>query len=172
MKNPTKNELTNIALPLLSFVLGLVLALALFLLALVLGMPDDRLTDLFVEHSPPGHVRSDQGPEFIANAVRTWLARIGVRTLYIEKASPWENGDNESFNSKLRDELLNGEIFYTLKEAQVPIEAWRHHDNTQRPHSSLAYRPPAPETIALPRWPLGSAPLRLALSVASERRLI
>lgn len=130
------------------------------------------LTDLFVEHSPPGHVRSDQGPEFIANAVRTWLARIGVRTLYIEKASPWENGDNESFNSKLRDELLNGEIFYTLKEAQVLIEAWRRHDNTQRPHSSLAYRPPAPETIAMPRWPLGSAPLRLALSVASERRLI
>jgi putative transposase len=82
-----------------------------------------------------------------------------------------ENGYNESFNGKLRDELLNGEIFYTLQEAQVLIEAWRRHYNTRRPHSSLGYRPPAPETISSQRWPHGSATRRLVLSVASERRL-
>jgi len=81
------------------------------------------LTDLFIAHGPPEHIRSDQGSEFIANVVKDWLGRIGVRTLYIEKASPWENGYNESFNGKLRDELLNGEIFYTLAEARVLIEA-------------------------------------------------
>jgi transposase InsO family protein len=81
------------------------------------------LTDLFVEHGPPEHIRSDQGPEFIANAVKEWLARLGVTTLYIEKASPWENGYNESFNGKLRDELLNVEVFTTLAEARVLIEA-------------------------------------------------
>ena len=95
---------------------------------------------------PPDHIRSDNGSEFTANAVRTWLGRIGVKTLFIEPGSPWENGFNESFNGKLRDELLNGEIFYTLKEAQVLIERWRHHYNTIRPHSSLGYRPPAPRT--------------------------
>ncbi len=105
------------------------------------------LTDLFVSHGIPEHIRSDNGPEFTAQAVRRWLGKIGVKTMYIEPGSPWENGYNESFNGKLRDELLNGEIFYTLKEAQVLIEAWRREYNTIRPHSSLGYRPPAPETI-------------------------
>jgi transposase InsO family protein len=125
------------------------------------------LTDLFVEHGPPEHIRSDQGPEFVANAVKGWLGRIGVTTLYIEKASPWENGYNESFNGKLRDELLNGEIFYTLAEARVLIEAWRRHYNTQRPHSSLGYRPPAPEALGPPSWPSGFATLRLPTSLAA-----
>ena len=105
------------------------------------------LTELFVQQGPPDHIRSDNGSEFTAHAVRDWLGRIGVKTLYIEPGSPWENGYNESFNSKLRDEILNTEIFSTLKEAKVLIERWRHHYNTIRPHSSLGYRPPAPETI-------------------------
>jgi len=105
------------------------------------------LTDLFTRHGPPDHIRSDNGPEFVATAVRGWLARLGVKTLYIEPGSPWENGYNESFNGKLRDELLNVEIFYTLKEAQVLIGRWRQHYNSKRPHSALGYRPPAPETI-------------------------
>ena len=105
------------------------------------------LTELFVQHGPPDHIRSDNGSEFTAHAVRDWLGRIGVKTLYIEPGSPWENGYNESFNSKLRDEILNTEIFSTLKEAKVLIERWRHHYNTIRPHSSLGYRPPAQETI-------------------------
>jgi transposase InsO family protein len=105
------------------------------------------LTELFVKHGPPEHVRSDNGPEFTAKAVRNWLERIGVKILFIEPGSPWENGYNESFNGKLRDELLHGEIFYTLREAQVIIERWRQEYNTFRPHSSLRYRPPAPETV-------------------------
>ena len=105
------------------------------------------LTGLFTRHGPPEHIRSDNGSEFTATAVREWLSRIGVKTLYIEPGSPWENGYNESFNGKLRDELLNGEIFYTLREAKVLIEQWRRHYNTIRPHSSLGYMPPAPETI-------------------------
>ena len=108
------------------------------------------IADLFVRHGPPDHIRSDNGAEFTAIAVREWLGRIGVKTLFIEPGSPWENGYNESFNGKLRDELLNTEIFYTLKEAKVLIERWRQHYNTIRPHSSLGYRPPAPEAI-LPR---------------------
>jgi transposase InsO family protein len=100
------------------------------------------LAELFVVHGPPGHIRSDNGPEFCAKAVRTWLARLEVGTLFIEPGSPWENGYYEGFNSKLRDELLNLEIFYTLKEAEVLIEQWRHHYNRLRPHSSLGYRPP------------------------------
>jgi len=119
-----------------------------------------RLTDLFVSRRPPDYIRSDNGPEFTARAVREWLSRVGVKTLYIEPGSPWENGYNESFNGKLRDELLNGEIFYTLKEAQILIERWRQEYNTIRPHSSLGYRPPAPEAIrVIPRDP-GSAMLR------------
>ncbi len=110
----------------------------------------DCLTDLFVKYGPPEHIRSDNGSEFTAKAVRGWLERIGVKTLFIEPGSPWENGYNESFNGKLRDELLNGEIFYTLKEAKVMIERWRQEYNTVRPHSSLGYRPPAPETIQPP----------------------
>jgi putative transposase len=126
------------------------------------------LTELFIERGPPEHIRSDQGPEFIALVVKEWLGRLGVATLYIEKASPWENGYNESFNGKLRDELLDREIFYYLAEARVLIERWRIHYNTERPHSSLGYRPPAPETIRPPRWPSGSATLRLPASVAEE----
>ena len=105
------------------------------------------LAELFVQHGPPDHIRSDNGSEFTATAVREWLGRVGVKTLFIEPGSPWENGYNESFNSKLRDEFLNREIFYTLQEAQVLIERWRVYYNSQRPHSSLGYRPPAPQAI-------------------------
>ena len=105
------------------------------------------LTDLFTRHGPPGHIRSDNGSEFTAKVVRDWLPKVGVKTLYIEPGSPWENGYNESFNGKFRDELLNGEIFYSLPEAQVLIERWRRHFNEVRPHSAIGYRPPAPQTI-------------------------
>ncbi len=100
---------------------------------------------LMATRGVPMYIRSDNGPEFTANAVRDWLGKVGVQTLFIEPGSPWENGYCESFNGKLRDELLNGEIFYTLQEAKVLIERWRVHYNTVRPHSSLGYRPPAPE---------------------------
>ncbi len=106
------------------------------------------LTRLFTHHGPPDHIRSDNGSEFTAHAVRGWLSRVGVKTLFIEPGSPWENGYNESFNGKLRDELLDGEIFYTLTEARVLVDQWRRHYNTIRPHSALGYRPPAPQTIA------------------------
>jgi putative transposase len=108
------------------------------------------LAGLFVARGAPEHIRSDNGPEFVAGAVREWLGRLGVGALFIEPGSPWENGYCESFNGKLRDELLDREIFYSLREAQVLIEAWRRHDNTVRPHSALGYRPPAPEAVA---WP-------------------
>ena len=98
------------------------------------------LTDLFTRYGAPDHIRSDNGSEFTAIAVREWLPRVGVKTLYIEPGSPWENGYNESFNGKLRDELLNGEIFYSMMEAKVLIEQWRRHYNTIRPHSSLGYK--------------------------------
>ena len=107
----------------------------------------DVLGELFVRHGAPEHIRSDNGPEFIAIALREWLQRIGVETLYITPASPWENGYCESFNSKLRDELLAREIFYDLREAKALIEGWRYHYNTARPHSSLGYKSPAPEAI-------------------------
>ena len=103
------------------------------------------LAELFIERGTPENIRSDNGSEFTAKLIRHWLKRLGVTTLFIEPGSPWENGYNESFNGKLRDELLNGEIFYTLLEAQVLIEQWRILYNTKRPHSSLDYRPPAPE---------------------------
>ena len=122
----------------------------------------DVLTDLFILRGTPGHVRSDNGPEFIAKAVRDWIAAVGARTAYIMPGSPWENGYCESFNSKLRDELLDGEIFYTLKEAQIVIEGWRHHYNTVRPHSSLGYNPPAPEAISWPPSQSGSTPPQVA----------
>ena len=115
----------------------------------------EALADLFVLRGVPAHIRSDNGPEFIALALREWIAAVGARTAYIEPGSPWENGYCESFNGKLRDELLNGEMFYTLKEATTVIEAWRRHYNTVRPHSSLQYRPPAPEAIV---WP-GTMPM-------------
>ena len=108
------------------------------------------------------------GTEFIATAVQKWLGKIGVTTLYIAPGSPWENGYNESFNGSLRDELLNGEIFYSLAEAKVLIEAWRRHYNTVRPHSSLGYRPPAPEAAAPPLPASGSASLHLRPAMAAE----
>jgi len=113
------------------------------------------LAKLFVHHGVPGHIRSDNGSEFVAKAVRGWLARLGVKTLFIEPGSPWENGYIESFNGKLRDELLNGEIFYTLLEARTLIEWWRERYNRVRPHSSLGYRPPVPEAIELPSLAVG-----------------
>ena len=105
----------------------------------------DVLTDLFILRGIPGYIRSDNGPEFVAEAVRRWITAVGAQTAFIEPGSPWENGYIESLNARLRDELLNGEIFYTLKEAQVLIESWRCHYNAIRPHGSLGYRPPAPE---------------------------
>jgi len=105
------------------------------------------LSDLFIERGVPVYLRSDNGPEFTAKAVREWLERLRVQTLFIEPGCPWENGYVESFNGKLRDELLNREIFYTLTEAEVLLERWRVHFNTKRPHSSLGYRPPAPEAV-------------------------
>ncbi len=130
------------------------------------------LTDLFVAHGPPEHIRSDNGPEFVAISVRDWLGKVGVKTLYIEPGSPWENGYCESLNSKLRDELLNGEIFSTLREAQVLIENWRRHYNAVRPHSSLRYRPPAPEAILPQASGLHYAPLRLAETLADHGRIL
>ena len=105
----------------------------------------DQLYELFILRGVPEHIRSDNGPEFTAKAIRKWLGRVGVKTLYIEPGSPWENGYVESFNGKLRDELLNGEIFTTLTEARILIEQWRREYNHYRPHSALGYRPPAPE---------------------------
>ncbi len=112
------------------------------------------LSELFLEYGIPQHIRSDNGPEFVAKAVRGWLSDLGVTTLFIEPASPWENGYIESFNGKLRDELLNGEIFSTLKEAQTLIEQWRREYNHLRPHSSLGGRPPALKVVAFPGFPL------------------
>ena len=107
----------------------------------------DVLSDLFILRGVPGHIRSDNGPEFIAKAVRKWIHAVGAKTAYIAPGSPWENGYVESFNARLRDELLNGEIFYTLTEARIIIESWRRHYNSVRPHSSLGYKPPAPEVF-------------------------
>ena len=104
-----------------------------------------RLADLFIERGTPEYIRSDNGPEFTAKAIRGWLNRLGVRTLFIEPGSPWENGYCESFNGKLRDELLNREIFDTILEAKILTEMWRREYNQIRPHSSLGYKPPAPE---------------------------
>ena len=120
----------------------------------------ERLTDLFIRRAVPDHLRSDNGAEFTATAVREWLGKVGVKTLFIEPGSPWENGYVESFNGKLRDELLNGEIFYTLLEAKVLVERWRREYNTVRPHSALGYQPPAPEAIASPPTAAGCAARR------------
>ncbi len=127
----------------------------------------DVLADLFIMRGVPGHIRSDNGPEFAAVAVKGWITGVRASTAFIEPGSPWENGYVESFNGKLRDELLNTEVFNTLAEAKVLIEQWRRHYNTVRPHSSLGYRPPAPEVVltALPMLPslpgpTGSAPPR------------
>ncbi len=107
------------------------------------------LGELFLTHGCPTHIRSDDGPEFIATALRAWYRLLTVVPLFIEPGSPWENGYSESFNGKFRDELLNRELFYTLREAQVIIERWRRTYNHVRPHSALGYRPPAPEACVL-----------------------
>jgi transposase InsO family protein len=114
----------------------------------------ERLEPLFVSRGKTEFIRSDNGAEFTAKAVREWLARVNVKTLYIAPGSPWENGYIESFKGKLRDELLDGEIFYTLREAKVLIDRWRQEYNTFRPHSALGYRPPAPEAV---QWPVLNA---------------
>jgi len=105
----------------------------------------NELFNLFVFRSIPEHIRSDNGVEFTAEAVRNWLNRLGVKTLFIEPGSPWENGYIESFNGKMRDELLNREIFATLEEARILIAQWRKEYNQVRPHSSRGYQAPAPE---------------------------
>ena len=115
----------------------------------------DVLTDLFISREVPSYIRSDNGAEFAATAVKEWISKLGAKTAYIEPGSPWENGYVESFNGKLRDELLAAEVFNTLAEARVLIERWRRHYNTVRPHSSLGYRPPAPE-VTMPRMPLAA----------------
>src|SRR5918993_1440835 len=115
----------------------------------------DVLPDLFLLRGVPGHVRSDNGPEFVAKAVQAWITAVGARTAYIAPGSPWENGFIESFNARLRDELLDREIFYSLREAEVVIESWRRHYNAVRPHASLGFKPPAPEVFvpAMADWP-------------------
>jgi putative transposase len=120
----------------------------------------DVLADLFIMRGTPSHIRSDNGPEFAATAVKEWITGVGAKTAYIEPGSPWENGYVESFNGKFRDELLACEVFNTLAEAKILIEQWRVHYNTIRPHSSLGYRAPAPETIISPMWrrPIGVPP--------------
>ena len=107
----------------------------------------DVLSDLFILRGIPSFIRSDNGPELVAQAVQDWIKAVGAKTAYIEPGSPWENGYCESFNARFRDEFLNGEIFCSLREAQILIEEWRKHYNTKRPHSALDYGPPAPETI-------------------------
>ena len=111
----------------------------------------DLLSDLFALRGVPEHIRSDSGPEFAAKAVQKWIAAVGAKTAYIAQGSPRENGYVESFNARLRDELLDGEVFHTVAEARVLIERWRRHYNTERPHSSLGYRPPAPEVVPFER---------------------
>ena len=120
----------------------------------------DVLSDLFILRGIPGYIRSDNGPEFVAKAVQDWIAAVGAKTTYIAPGSPWENGYVESFNARLRDELLDGEIFYTLREAQIVIESWRRHYNTIRPHESLNYRSPASEVFVstFAAWPLVQRP--------------
>jgi putative transposase len=114
----------------------------------------ERLAALFLERGAPDHLRSDNGSEFTARVVRNWLNRVGVKTLFIEPGSPWENGYIESFNGKMRDEFLSPELLDTLLEARVLTARWRRHYNAERPHSALGYRPPAPEAYAA--WPRGA----------------
>ena len=122
----------------------------------------DLLADVMIERGIPEHIRSDNGPEMVAKSLCAWLGRLGTKTLYIQPGSPWENGYCESFIGKLRNELLNGELFYTLREAQVLIEQWRCHYNRVRPHSALGYRPPAPEA-----W--GLAPRPRIISITGKK---
>jgi transposase InsO family protein len=130
----------------------------------------DVLADLFILRGIPGHIRSDNGPEFVATAVKSWITSVGAQTAYIDPGSPWENGYVESFNGKMRDELLTCEVFNSLAEAKVLIEQWRKHYNTVRPHSALGYRPPAAEVLLVSTatppsrsGPTGSAPARPAM---------
>lgn len=127
----------------------------------------DCLGELFVERGVPRHIRSDNGPEFTANAVREWFAKLEVKPLFIEPGSPWENGYIESFNGKLRDELLNLEVLDTLYEAKILIERWRMEYNRIRPHSALGYRPPAPEALARPSAVFGATPLSPQTALAA-----
>jgi len=117
----------------------------------------DVLSGLFILRGVPGHIRSDNGPEFVAKAVQEWIGGVGAKTAYIMPGSPWENGFIESFNARPRDELLDGEIFYSLAEARIIVESWRRHYNTVRPHQSLGYKPPAPE-VFIPVMGARSAP--------------
>jgi len=132
------------------------------------------LTGLFILRGVPGHIRSDHGPEFVARAVWNWIFAVGAQTAYIAPGSPWENGYCESFNARPRDDLLDGEIFYSRKAAQTVIEACRQHYNTIRPHSALAYRPPAPEVVPWPPSPTSlpgapaAAPTMVPLSVCPK----
>ena len=114
----------------------------------------DVLSDLFILRGVPERLRSDNGPEFVAKAVQDWIAAVGAKAAYIAPGSPWENGFIESFNARLRDELLNGEIFYSLAEARIVVESWRRHYNAKRPHASLGYKPPAPE-VFIPAFAAG-----------------
>lgn len=109
----------------------------------------NALTDLFILRGVPAYIWSDNAPEFIAQAVRDWITAVGAKTAYIEPGSPWENGYCESFNARLRDELLNGEVFYSLREAQILIEQWRKHYNTKQPHSFPGCHPLARETTPI-----------------------
>jgi putative transposase len=115
---------------------------------------DRAQASVIILRGVPGHVRSDNGPEFVARAVQEWIAAVGAKTPYIQPGSPWQNGYVESFNARVRDELLDGEIFYTLREAKIVIESWRRHYNAIRPHASLSYRAPTPEVFvpALAAW--------------------
>jgi transposase InsO family protein len=107
----------------------------------------DALTGIFILRGPPDYIRFDNGAALIAKKVRAWIGAVGAKTAFIEPGSTWENGNCESFNARFRDELLNGEVFYSIREAQILIESWRRHYNTVRPHSALGYRPPAPEAF-------------------------
>ena len=111
----------------------------------------EQLADVMISNGIPEYIRSDNGPEFVAKELRKWLGGIGVKTAYIEPGSPWENGYCESFNGTFRDNLLDGEVFYSLKEARVIVGEWVKHYNEIRPHSSLGYKPPAPQTL-VPRF--------------------
>jgi putative transposase len=132
----------------------------------------DVLSDLFILRGVPERLRSDNGPEFVAKAVQDWIAAVGAKAAYIAPGSPWENGFIESFNARLRDELLNGEIFYSLAEARIVVESWRRHYNAKRPHASLGYKPPAPEVFIPAFAARAAAQSRPAAPPALGHRLI
>ena len=134
-----------------------------------LGSRRDRCADGPLHPAwPTRHCSIGNGPEFVAEAVQRWVTAVGARTAFIEPGSPWENGYIESVSARFRNELLDGEIFYSIREAKIVIEQWRVHYNATHLHSSLGYRPPAPETIVPPSWPPGSAPLHRPSSLAAQ----